>query len=161
MMCDMCGKDAELFKTIIEGTEMDVCASCSKFGKVISKIKSPEEEKREQKKQKIIAAKSAPKKEKIEVIVPDYGRIIRRKREEMNLSLEDFAKKVNEKASVISKIETGHYEPDLETARKLEKMLHIKLIEVEEIETEEIPKSRNIQKGETLTLGDMVRIKKR
>jgi len=159
MMCDMCGKEAELYKTIIEGTEMDVCESCSKFGKVLHKIKTDEDYKAENKKKKPEQKFPEPKKEIVETIVEDYASIIKRKREELGMSQRDFAKKVAEKESIIHKIETGRMEPNIDMARKFERMLHIKLVESTEAEPDTAvrPKARE----EMLTLGDMVKIKKR
>jgi Predicted transcription factor, homolog of eukaryotic MBF1 len=47
----------------------------------------------------------------------------------MNLSQEDFAKKLQEKKNLIAKIEREEIKPDLQTARKIEKMLGVKLLE--------------------------------
>ena len=33
MNCDMCGKDAPLFRTLVEGTEINVCEDCTRHGK--------------------------------------------------------------------------------------------------------------------------------
>ena len=38
MQCDLCGKEDELYLALIEGTELNVCKNCSKFGKIIKKI---------------------------------------------------------------------------------------------------------------------------
>ena len=36
MQCDMCGAQTQLFKVEIEGVQLNVCQSCSKFGQVIT-----------------------------------------------------------------------------------------------------------------------------
>ena len=38
MNCDMCGAEAELFKTKIEEGVLNVCKNCSKHGEIIHKI---------------------------------------------------------------------------------------------------------------------------
>lgn len=162
MMCAMCGKDAPLVLAEIEGTELKVCGSCSKFGKVIRRLppeKTARDIKKEQKKQEPGA--SAPpilsEKEVVEIVVKECGAIIRAKREKMGLKQKEFAKMVNEKESLIQNIETGRFIPSLGLAKKLEKFLKVRLIE----EYEDSGYSTQKQKDEGLTLGDLVEIKKR
>ncbi len=154
MNCDMCGKDSNLFKTDIEGTIMNVCKECSKFGKVISVIRHQvKETKKKIKKQ---AEVEPPKEEFILTIVPSYGDIIKKKREQLGIKQEDFAKKISEKASLLHKIETNHFEPSISLTRKIEKFLNVKLIEIEEVKT----RSPTTSKSEGLTIGDFIKVKK-
>ena len=67
----------------------------------------------------------------------------------------DFAKKITEKVSVVHKMETGSFEPSLKLARKLQKVLGVRLIVVEEVE-EFKPKSES---SGGMTLGDMLKKK--
>ncbi len=152
MQCDMCGSEQRLFKTNIEGSVLNVCRECSKFGKVISEIKVPEKIK-----PKKIIIKSEPESEIIEMLIPDFAEKIRSKREKLGLKQEDFAKKISEKESVIHKLETGEFQPNLELARKLEKILNVKLIE----EYEEEYKTAAKTSSETPTIGDLIKIRKR
>ena len=153
MNCDMCGKDTQLLKAIIEGTELKVCKDCSKFGKVIGKIAEPVKEK----KKKYVEEKEAEP-EIVDGIVPDYASKVKNARESMGMKQEELAKKLNEKESVIHKIETGHYEPNLTLARKLEKFLKISLVESYEIEKEKNAKKASPEGH--LTIGDLIKIKK-
>ena len=99
--------------------------------------------------------KAESQEEKIELIVENYADIIKKKRESMRLSQKDFASKLNEKESTVHHIETGRLEPSLALAKKLEKMLGIKIIE-EYDENLELPKRR---KDEGFTFGDFINIK--
>ncbi|MBW2982481.1 multiprotein bridging factor aMBF1 [Candidatus Woesearchaeota archaeon] len=153
MQCDMCGSEERLFKTNIEGTILNVCRACSKFGKVISEIKEPEKIKPK----KIIITKSEPETEIIEIVVNDFAEKIRSRREKLGLKQEDFAKRISEKESVIHKLEIGEFKPSLELARKLEKTLNIKLIE----EYEEEHKTSTKTDTEIPTIGDLIKIRKR
>ena len=45
------------------------------------------------------------------------------------MSQDDLAKKIFERKNVLSNIERGELLPDISTARKLEKVLNIKLLE--------------------------------
>jgi putative transcription factor len=159
MACDMCGADTKLFKAIIEGVEMNVCRDCSRFGKVIGEVK---EEKEEKKPKKIIKATGAtadagPDVELLQVIVEDYAEKIKDAREKSGLKQKDFAKKINEKESLIHKIETGSFKPNISLARKIEKFLKIRLIE----QHEEVHTKSAESKSDEFTIGDFVKIKKR
>ena len=99
--------------------------------------------------------KNAESEEKIEILVENFAQIIKLKRESRGLSQRDFANKINEKESVIHKIETGNYEPVLPLARKLEKFLGVKLVE-EYIEDSQKFKEN---KEQGFTLGDFINIK--
>lgn len=155
MQCDMCGKDTNLVIAIIEGSELRVCNQCAKFGKVIKKLK-PESKRKEMKKDAKEIIKEAPKRELIQVINPDYAYIIKTKRESLRLKQEDFAKKINEKLSLIHKVETGSVEPNLALARKIERFLKVKLIEQYE---EEHGKLQKVE-IDSLTIGDLIKFKK-
>ncbi|MCP3682731.1 MAG: TIGR00270 family protein [bacterium] len=151
MICEMCGAEADV-KAIVEDTELTVCESCSKFGKITGKVKKPEEIKEEQR-----AVFRRPEKEIIQVIVEDYAERIRSKREKLGLKQKDFAKSISEKESLIHKMETGSFEPDLDLARKLERFLRISLVE----QHEETLEKGTTTTDEGLTLGDFVKVRKR
>ncbi|MBN1644723.1 TIGR00270 family protein [Candidatus Woesearchaeota archaeon] len=147
MNCEMCGKKEAEYKTIVEGTELTVCAKCSAYGKVIRKpqlaIKTKQKE----------GFKKQEKPEKIEKIVIDYGQKIRKARTKKEMTQEEFAKKLNIKESLLTKIENSVLKPSIPLARKLEKILKIRLVEeIEDNEKVEI-KSR---KTEAVTIGDLI-----
>ena len=151
--CDLCGKVNEsLNRTLIENVELNVCSACSKFGKVLEPIKRPSA--KEQHKQLIRLHDE--KEEKIELLVEDFAEIIKKRRESIGLTQKDFAKKINEKESTVHNIETGAMEPQLSLARKLERILGVRLVEEHEERHENIKK----QKGEGFTLGDFIKIKR-
>jgi putative transcription factor len=150
MQCEMCGKDTELFLAVIEGSQLKTCEKCGKFGKIISRIRPAQ--------QKQSAAKPLITEElSMERVVPDYAQRIRAEREKQKLTQDEFAKKIMVKASVLHKIETGQYEPPIDTARKLEKILHITLVE-QRTEGEAVPVSKGKTQG--LTIGDIIKIKR-
>lgn len=153
MACDMCGSEERLYKTSIEGTILNVCKECSKFGTIIAEIKPVEKVKLK----KVKKIEIEPEKEIIQIVTEDFAGKIRNKREKLGLKQEDFAKMISEKESVVHKLETGEFEPNLELAEKLEKRLKIKLIEEYE---EEHKKTEKIDTGIT-TIGDLIKIRKR
>ncbi|MBW3014961.1 multiprotein bridging factor aMBF1 [Candidatus Woesearchaeota archaeon] len=148
MQCDMCGKETLLYKAIVEGTELNVCKSCCRYGRVI--------------KERTFKPKSSQKIELVqredteERIVPDYAKLIKSKRESLNLSQEKLAKRIAEKESLLQKIEAGHIRPNMNLAKKLESFLKITLIE--EVKTRQAPLQRS--KSSALTIGDLIQIKK-
>jgi len=148
----MCGKETDLYATIIEETELNVCSNCSKFGKVLREVKKPEPIKK--KKEKIVVKQEEP--EIIQVVVEDYAERLRKAREKLGLKQKDFAKKISERASLLHNFETGKIEPTLKIAQKLEKLLKIKLIE----EIEEKPEKLQKTKSEEFTVGDFIKVKK-
>ena len=149
----MCGAKTKLFKTVIESTEMNVCRDCAKFGKVIGEIKEKEKPKKIEK----IKKDTGPDIEVLQVTVEDYAEKIKNAREKLGLKQKDLAKKLNEKASLIHKIETSSFEPNMNLARKLEKFLKIKLVE----QHEEVHTEGTESKSDIFTIGDFVKIKKR
>jgi len=150
MRCEICGKKiiGKPIRVKIEGSIMDVCVDCSKFGKI--------------QRQRTERPKRPPRRtvkniEPIYEILEDYNMIIREAREKRGWSREDLAKKINEKVSVIHRIEAARMEPDIKLAKKLEKTLNIRILE--KFEEEETPDlSRGSFKG--TTIGDIARIKK-
>lgn len=148
MQCDICGKELPLRRANIEGIELNVCSGCGKFGKVISK---PADAQLPVYRPKI----AKPKKEPVsQIIVKDYAIVVKKAREALDLKQEDFAKKINEKVSVIHNVESGRFEPPIELAKKLERFLKIKL--VEEYKEEDEAKDKKGSKG--LTIGDIINL---
>lgn len=143
--CDLCGAETRLVRAIVEGTELNVCPKCGQYGKILKKP--------------IIKKREAPKPiepEVAEKIVKDYPSKIGKARKQKNMTQEEFAKMLNEKESIIQKIEAGSFKPSIGLARKLEKKLNIKLIE------EEKSISVNIKQNKSgpLTIGDLIKVKK-
>ena len=91
-------------------------------------------------------------------IIQDYTAKIRQAREKLGLTHEDLAKKINEKTSVIGKLETGKIQPSNILATKLEHALKIKLLTpiTEEKAAILAPKTANRE----VTLGDLIQLDK-
>ncbi|ACV25177.1 multiprotein bridging factor aMBF1 [Methanocaldococcus fervens] len=163
-MCELCGKlTNKLYKVIIEGSEMQVCKECAKFGK------SPKTYSRLGKKPTIIGRgtstnmqtkKPAKRRRDIFDTLPmlreDYGDVIREAREKRGLSIEDLAKKLKMKASTLQKFERYELEPNEREIKILEKELKINLTESA---GEESPYYAGGDE-EGFTLGDFIKIKK-
>ena len=150
MQCDLCGKEGNIVRTNIEGVEMSVCPDCAKFGRVLEPLKKPTSIARHRPVRKI------PELEVTETVVSDFAQKIKSARERKGLKQEDFAKLLNEKASIIHKLETGSFIPPISLAKKLEKALGIKLVEQT---TEEAPQKPNRSVSGSMTIGDLIKRK--
>jgi putative transcription factor len=144
---------------------MNVCEDCSRFGRVKGKsIKGSVR----------IVVQDSKKFEPSEpeyIFVQDYGLIVKNAREKLGLKQEDFAKKINEHKSLIHQVESEHIKPNILLARKLERALHIKI--VDEVKGERYEpdddskhlgptgKMTSTPKSEGLTFGDMINVKRK
>ena len=149
----MCGSSGKLYKALVEGAELNLCRECSKFGKVIGTVKQNEDKKLTTK----ASINKEPQKEITQIIVSDYAEKIKKKRESLSLKQEEFAKKINEKGSLIQKIESGHFEPSIELAKKIQSFLKIKLVEGYEEKHGKQIKS----KTDSFTIGDFIKVKEK
>ena len=156
MRCDMCGKEGNLCKAIVEGAEMEVCNDCAKLGRRVTQEYN-EKERKVFSKPSVNRVKRLYEERVNKSIVEGYGHLIKNKREKLNLKQEELAKKIAEKVSVIHNIESEHLEPSIKIAKKLEMCLHIKLIEM--VSEQKYEKTINIM-DRGLTLGDMIKIKR-
>lgn len=138
-----------MFKASIEGSVLEVCEGCLSYGK---KIEEPVI---------IITTKPKPRymeipeeiEEKEEFFVDNYGKIVENARKKRGLTREKFAKKINEKDSVIRRIEMEEMTPDDKLTKKLENFLGIRLKE----SYEKMNKKEIIKKKE-LTIGDVIEV---
>jgi len=149
MDCEICGRRivGKSFKIILEGSEVTVCENCKDYGVEKPKLSAP---------MKLKPVKKSVKIDLGEELVENFHEIIRREREKRGWSQEELAKRIQEKVSLIRKIENAEITPEPEIVEKLERLFNIKLrASVEEIQLE------NKKKNLTLTLGDIVVIKKK
>ncbi len=162
MRCEMCGKEVPYLKTVvIEGALLKVCEDCAKFGKEVS----PKEAKKYARGSAAIAERLKIREKRMrekdvleseEVLDPDFPDKVRSARMRLGLSQEDLAKKINEKHSVIAKVEHGDLVPDENLRKKLEKTLGISLMV--KVEPVHVQKKSEHRRG--LTLGDLIKLEK-
>ncbi len=167
MLCEMCGKDVpRLRKVQIGGSELEVCNECAKFGTDVV---------REAPKVEPITTgstgftppprtyASTPQRKRDALsrgeveLVEDYSKRISKARQKRGLTQEDLAKRLNEKKSVISRLETAEMRPSEKLIKKLEKELDIKLKERMEFQVDTSKKS--VSTG-GVTLGDLIKMEK-
>jgi putative transcription factor len=128
--CELCGKrEDRLGYSFVEGVRLQVCSNCARFGKFAGEVpvSNPKDDK---KKSTMVSHNVVHADEEVEeeFVIPDFASKIRKKREELGLSQKEFAMKLNERESFVSGLENGTVVLSLDTAKKLEKVLHLTLI---------------------------------
>jgi putative transcription factor len=164
LRCEVCGRKiyGKPYKVIIEGARLTVCDDCSKHGKLtweeepkpkaVMRPRGPKPVLKVQGK----AKQTIPPEATLE-LVDDFDLKIRQAREKLGLSHSELGAKLNEKVSLLKKIEMRRMIPDNTLAAKLEHALKIKLIVPASVEKGEMsmPKMARATSRE-LTLGDLV-----
>lgn len=163
MECEICGKtvpEDNPIRAKIEGSVMVVCKECSKLGRIQKAPAQPKfRQKSKGKKAKSTQRGSYSRRdEPTEELVEEFDSKIRNARESKKWSREDLGKKINERVSVITRIETGKMTPDIKLTKKFEKVLNIKLLE--KTSNVDLNQFINTSTGER-TLGSIVKIKRK
>jgi putative transcription factor len=152
----MCGAETDdPTKIQTEGTQLEVCSNCTEFGTVLH-----DEERKKSKKPSGSGSSSSgggggttrqsppssgggPSHDPLDelgTLAPDYDQRVRNARENAGMKQEELADELNEKLSLIRKIERGEMRPSEDVRRKLESALGVSLTEEvggEEWETDE------------------------
>ncbi|RLE50705.1 MAG: TIGR00270 family protein [Candidatus Methanomethylicota archaeon] len=155
MNCEICGKPiiGTPRKIVIEKTVLTVCAECAKYGTPVRQ-QAPSAKKPSTRRPLLV--KPSPDLLQSVDLVEGYGKIIKDTREAMGITREVFARMLGEKESVIRRIELEEMRPTIDLAKKIEKILKVKLLKPLQ---EEYPLP-HFQKT-SLTFGDVVVLRKR
>ncbi|QZX99031.1 multiprotein bridging factor aMBF1 [Halobaculum rubrum] len=169
--CEMCGAEkASLTTTKVEGAELELCSDCSDFGTEVrtesassastkySTSSSSSSSSSSGSGGSSSSSSSSSRRQHdmfddMETVTGDYDDRIRQARESTGLSQEDLASDINEKASVIRKLERGDILPSDGVQQKLEKKLGISLVEGESVDDADWESSSS----GNMTLGDVVK----
>jgi len=169
----MCGAEqASLTTTKVEGAELELCSSCTDFGTEVrdestssggSKYSTSSDTGTSSSSSSASSSSSSSGQstrprdmfDDMDEIATDYDERIRAARESSGLSQEELADQLNEKASLIRKLERGDTLPTDDVQRKLERALDISLVEGESVD------DADWDSGDagTMTLGDVVKRK--
>ena len=163
MECEICGKpvpENNPIRAKIEGSVMVVCKECSKLGTV---QKTPPKPKfvKHNKTKRPKTTRNRPysrNDEPSEELIEDFSIEVRKAREAKNWSREVLGKKINERVSVINRIEAGKMTPDTKLTKKLEKTLDITLLE--KVDNIDLNQFVNESSGER-TLGNIMKVKRK
>jgi len=169
VQCEMCGAETGNPKTIkVEGAELQVCENCTQFGTEVRTESSASTSTKYSTSSSSgtsnrgAGGSTGTRKrrrhdmfDELEELAADYDQRIRQARESAGLSQEELANQLNEKASLVRKLERGDILPSDEIRTKLERRLDIDLLESSGGDEEWEGGTR--EGG--LTLGDMVKRK--
>ncbi len=168
VQCEMCGTETPSPKTVkVEGAELEVCDQCASFG---TEVKTADSSSTSTKYSTSSSSSSgggtsstssggggsdrrrSDMFDRMDDLVQDYGDRIRTARESRGMSQEELADELNEKASLIRKLERNESLPSDDVQRELEGFLDIDLTGggVDETEWE------SETDAGTRTLGDVV-----
>ena len=137
----MCGKETSVTSRVrVEGTVLHVCAECARFGEPIdpppAPAAAPGSEGRSRAPGTVGRTPGAARRlEERDLytdigeleLAPDWGKKVRIAREARTWTPEELAKRLNEKKSVVLKIESGGFHPPDALVRKLERLLQVRL----------------------------------
>jgi len=159
VLCELCGSDVTRARNVaIEGTILSVCPTCARFGDevmtpVVRRTSMPPViAQRLEARSKRLTPRDVYAQGGDDELVEDFPARIRRAREARGWKQADLGAKINERASVIAKLEAGGMSPGDALVRKLERELGIRLKE----KVEPVAVKRQAA-GATLTVGDLIR----
>ena len=161
MECEICGKEVPEHNPIrakIEGSVMVVCKECAKLGTIQKAPPKPRFQQNKKGRKNTQPKRNYRNDEPTEELIENYNTTVRNAREAKNWSREDLGKKINERVSVINRIESGKMTPDPKLTKKLEKALNITLLE--NVNDVDLNQFINSSSGER-TLGNIVKIKRK
>lgn len=138
MLCEMCGTDVEATSRVkIERSVLQLCPNCAKFGTPVDPPATPATTSSVPTLLRVgpVRPSASRRFEERDVylempemeLAPDWFQRIRIAREHHGWTPEDFGKKLNEKKSVVLKIESGSFRPPDALIRKIEHQLGIRL----------------------------------
>nr|QNO53691.1 hypothetical protein DJFKIEJF_00055 [Methanosarcinales archaeon ANME-1 ERB6] len=138
--CEICGTEikGEVYRIRIDTSELSVCKSCARLGTAVVEAKKGKEVLEPQHANSNVNAK--PKRKPISKLYTqidreieaemeidageeDYGRKIKEAREKAGLKQAEFAQKINEKHSLLRKIENEELMPGEAVRKKIERAL--------------------------------------
>jgi putative transcription factor len=143
----MCGAETASPKTVkIEGAEIEVCSDCAEFGTEVRQESSSSSSTKYSTGSSGSSSSSSSSGsssggssgggrrrrdmfDQMDEIVQDYDQRIRSARESTGLTQEELAGELNEKVSLIRKLERGDVLPSDDVQKKLERKLSISLTE--------------------------------
>jgi len=158
LYCEMCGAPirGRPYRAIVDGVEMVLCASC--YEKLVRSGRAQPVRERPARayapRPRQVTRRRVVSMEFLD-LVEDYPEIIRRAREAKGWDLKTLAQKLRISETMLRRIEQGKIKPPIDLAKRIERVLKVKILEPTELEEEyEAPPPGK------LTLGDVVIIRR-
>ena len=160
-VCEVCGGTFIGTPVVVDlgSYKLTACPSCAKS--LRASVKRKEEIKEEKKPVKIREEpiRTVRRSQPGEVeLVEGFGRIIKRAREDLGLTIDQLAKAIGIKSSLLRHIEAEEIIPSPEIAKSLERVLEVS-ITTKAIYAEEVEREHAESLHDKPTLGEMIRIK--
>lgn len=159
MECEMCGKDVQTRRHLVEGNAMDLGMCCARYGTPLDR---PAPKGTPGATQQNVArgqsrgqARNVYDQEALD-LVEDYGRRVRKAREAKGWDHVRLGDRVSARVPQLHKIEAGQLRPSDDLARRLEKHLDIKLFEQVDAGPAAVGGATG-KKPAGLTLGDLLK----
>jgi putative transcription factor len=141
MLCEMCGNDVEsTSRSKIEGSVLRLCTDCARFGEPLDPVPvaTPAVAIPARPRPTGVAPRASGGARRMEErdlygeigeleLAPDWAKRVREAREALGWTPEILGKKLNEKKSVVLKIESGHIHPSDALVHKIEHLLKVRL----------------------------------
>lgn len=164
--CEICGRESQSTREIVlEGARLQACNRCSKLGEPVHRPKpagitrtvSHKPRAASSRRSSVIPRSPQTRAYRPELVpVENFSTLIRKARERSGMSQKEVAQKLNERSSVITKVESGKMPPTISLARKLERLFKLTLLE----EAESVDLSPGTSKS-TTTFGDVVQVRRK
>ena len=141
--CEICGSEIrdDVYFIRVDASELKVCKYCARHGTLVRRVRVERvlEEGRKLKSASVASAVSSAvvrrrpriydEMERVleeEAEIPeDFGKLVKSARERLGWKQAELARRINEKQSVIRKIETGEIIPTKEMLEKLKRALNL------------------------------------
>ncbi|MFX0007799.1 MAG: multiprotein bridging factor aMBF1 [Candidatus Hermodarchaeota archaeon] len=164
--CPICGSIiwGKGERILLEGARITVCHNCAQHGIKIQKTPTNTQAKNTYPDNKKLAPKrQSVKKDSINSleIIPDYAKKIKAKRSSLGLNQDQFAQRLNEKPSLLRRIEAGKVEPTIKLAKKIEDVYKIKILKKSDEIEANVQNNKYMKKTTGTSLGDIAFIKKK
>jgi putative transcription factor len=141
MLCEMCGREVEATSRVrVERSVLQLCPACARYGEALDPPPVPSEPVAVApgRRPSAPATRTATGPRRLEErdlyrdigeleLAPDWGRRVRVAREALAWTPEELSRRLNEKKSVVLKIESGGFHPPDRLVRKLEQLLKVRL----------------------------------
>ena len=139
MLCEMCGNDVETTRRVrIEQSVLQLCPACARFGTPVDPPPAAAAAPSPRTTEPTVRSGRPTRSRRLEErdlyqeigeleLAPDWGPRVRRAREALAWTPEELAKRLNEKKSVVLKLEGGAFHPPDALVRKLEHLLKVRL----------------------------------